>query len=279
MGCIKDIPKSYVTGIFTTFLIMILTTLYHKLFIKFNKIRNIVTFIKPSVLLNNKQKNEKDNNILHIKEVPNFEANFKSFKITKRSYRGSSNDNEFLIVCIFIGITATIFLGNQLRDNYFYIQKILSMILNVIAILEFVTILKIVLIRSTYKTTLNFLMVSTIYVLFVNYINNLLPKIVAEIPKNLNLPSVEGIAFTAYILFGITILLLALVFVIMFIFRIIALALENKYMNSISKFIIRNTQICEKTMMCLIFIISLTGFSYLLTTGTLYDWVRSFQNI
>lgn len=277
--CIKDIPKSYVTGIFTTFLIMVLVTLYHKLLIKFDKVRTMVTFIKPTVLFNNKTKKEKSNGIIHIKEVPKFQVDYKSYKVSKYSHKEYTDDNGFLIICVFIGIVVTIFLGEQLRDNYIYIQKVLTMILNIIATLGFVTIFKIVLIRSVYKTTINFLMISTIYVLFVNYINNLLPEIAAQIPRNLNLFSMEGIAFTAYILIGIMVLLLSLVFIIIFVFRIIALTIENKYRNSISKFIIVNTQICEKTTLCLIFIIFLTGFSYLLTTGTLYNWVTSFQNI
>ncbi|WP_239709630.1 MULTISPECIES: hypothetical protein [unclassified Mammaliicoccus] len=279
LECIKDVPKSYVTGLFTTFIIMFAVTLYHKIFIKFDKIRKFFNFIKLSSIINNKQVDEKNNNIIHIKKIPKFEVNYKSYKVSKHSHKESNDDNEFLIICIISGVVATVFLGEQLRENYLYVQKILSIILNVLALLGFAMIFKIVLTRNTYKTTINFLIITTIYILFVNYINNLLPEIVAQIPKQLNIFSMEGIAFTAYTLVGIMVLLLALIFIIMFVLRIIALVIVDKYMNSISRFIIIKTGICEKTTLCLIFIIFLTGFSYLLTTGTLYEWVSSFQNI
>ncbi|OPF65817.1 hypothetical protein ATY33_11640 [Staphylococcus warneri] len=172
--CVKDIPKSYVTGLLTAFLLMVLTTAYKKLINKFDKLREIVTVIRPFILLNNTINNKSNNKILSIERAPKIKKDYQ--KDSEIKVLNKKDDNDTLIILIVIGFIGTIYFGEQFKDNYLYIQKLLFIILDIIAMLVFITILKIVVTRSLYKTTLNFLLVSIIYILYVNYINKLLTK-------------------------------------------------------------------------------------------------------
>lgn len=274
--CVKDIPKSYVTGLLTAFLLMVLTTAYKKLINKTDKLREIVTVIRPFILLNNTINNKSNNKILSIERAPQIKKDYQ--KDSEIKVLNKKDDNDTLIILIVIGFIGTIYFGEQFKDNYLYIQRFLFIILDIIAILVFITILKIVVTRSLYKTTLNYLLVSIIYILYVNYINKLLPKIASQVPNKLNLHRIIDIGFIAYTLLGILILLLGLLYIFIFLFRILAIYIEKRTSNSISRFIIIKTQVCEKTFVCLFFIIFLTGFSYLLSTGTLYNWILLLQN-
>ncbi|MCY1569644.1 hypothetical protein [Staphylococcus pettenkoferi] len=191
-------------------------------------------------------------------------------------YKQNENDDDrVLIVYVIIGLLGTIFLGNELKDNYLYVQNLLFIILEIIALIIFILVLKIVITKNTYKTTINFLVVSGIYVLYVNYINNLLPEIVNRIPNDLSLHKLKDLLLTAYTLVGLLILFLTFLFILSFIFRIIALTIEELNSNSISRFIIKRTQSCEKTVLCLVLIIVLTVISYLFTTGVIFHWLAS----
>lgn len=82
--CVKDIPKSYVTGLLTAFLLMVLTTAYKKLINKFDKLREIVTVIRPFILLNNTINNKSNNKILSIERAPKIKKIIK--KIVRLKY-------------------------------------------------------------------------------------------------------------------------------------------------------------------------------------------------
>ena len=45
------------------------------------------------------------------------------------------DDNDTLIILIVIGFIGTIYFGEQFKDNYLYIQKLLFIILDIIAML------------------------------------------------------------------------------------------------------------------------------------------------